>query len=78
MRSISRSFKRKRGDRGLDRDAAGTLQLEGIGLGGAFIDTSRGGYDPGFVENSFGEGGFTGVDMRQDSNGNDRHACPFR
>ena len=68
----------ERGHRGLDGDAAGALELEGIGLGGAFIDTAWGGYDPGFVEDSFGEGGFTGVDMRQDSYGDDRHAFPFR
>jgi hypothetical protein len=57
---------RERGHGGLDRDAALPFQRQRVGLGGAVIDTADLVDDPGRVEQPFGQGGLTGVYMRQD------------
>src|SRR5215218_11415597 len=67
--------KLERDDRGLDRDAAGALQLERIGLRRAFVDAADRANDARFEENAFGEAGFPGVYMRQDSDIDNRHAA---
>ena len=57
----------KRDDCGLDRDAALTLEVERVGLGGAGVDAAELVDDPGCEQQPFGEGGLTGVDVREDS-----------
>ena len=58
---------RERGDRGLDRDAALALEIERVGLGGAFVDAADLVDDACGVEQALGEGGLTGVDVREDA-----------
>jgi hypothetical protein len=60
------AFDRERRDRGLDRDAALSLQRQRVGLGGAVIDAADLVDDPGRVQQPFGQGGLTGVYMRHD------------
>ena len=57
----------ERGDRGPDRDAAFALELERVGLGGAGVDAADVVDGAGGVEESFAEGGLTGVDVSEDS-----------
>ena len=57
----------ERGDRGPDRDAAFALEVEGVGLGGAGVDAADVVDGAGGVEESLGESGLTGVDVREDS-----------
>ena len=54
-------------DGGLDRDAAAPLELEGVGLRRAVVDAADRRDDAGGEEQPLGEGGLTGVYMRQDS-----------
>ena len=56
----------ERDDRGLDRDAALALQRQRVGLGVAVVDAADLVDDAGGVEQPLGEGGLTGVDVRQD------------
>ena len=53
-------------DRGLDRDPPAPLEGERVGLRRAVVDAPDLVDDPGRVEQPFGEGGLTGVDVRQD------------
>jgi hypothetical protein len=55
----------ERHDGGLDRDAALPLQRQGIGLGAAVVDAADLVDDPGGEEQPLGQGGLTGVYMRQ-------------
>ena len=57
----------ERGDRGPDRDAAFAFELEGVGLGGAGVDAADVVDRAGGEEESFAEGGLTGVDVGEDS-----------
>ena len=57
----------ERGDRGPDRDAALALELERVGLGGAGVDAADVIDRAGGEEESFAEGGLTGVDVGEDS-----------
>src|SRR6185295_10512191 len=57
----------ERGDRRPDRDAAFALEVERIGLGGAGVDAADALDGAGGEEESLGEGGLTGVDVREDS-----------
>ena len=57
---------RERDDRGLDRDAAPALERERVGLRVAVVDAAELVDDAGGVEQPLGEGGLTGVDVRQD------------
>ena len=57
---------RERHDGRLDRDAALPFQRQRVGLGGAVIDAADLVDDPGRVQQPFGQGGLTGVYMRQD------------
>ena len=54
-------------DRGLDRDAAPALEREAVGAGGAGVDRAGLVDDPGEVQEPFGEGGLTGVDVGEDA-----------
>ena len=54
-------------DGGTDGDAAASLQLERVGLGGAVVDAPERVGHPGGEEQPLGERGLTGVDVRQDS-----------
>ena len=74
-------------DGGLDRDPALALQRERVGLRGAVVDATDLVDDSGRVQQPFGEGGLTGVDVRQDpqvqhrhvaSRPSDRHQVPDR
>ena len=60
-------------DGGLDRDAPLAFQRQRIGLGGAVVDATDLVDDPGRVQQPFGEGGLTGVDVRQDPDVRCRH-----
>ena len=64
----------ERDDRGLDGDAAGPLQLQGVGLRRALVDAADRCDDAGLEEDAFGEARLTGVDMRQDPDVDNRHA----
>ena len=57
----------ERGDRGPDRDAAFALEVERVGLGGAGVDAADAVDGAGGEEESLGEGGLTGVDVREDA-----------
>lgn len=59
---------------GLDGDAAGAFQLQGVGLGRALVDTADRADDAGLEEDTLGEAGLTGVDVRQDPDIDNRHA----
>ena len=54
-------------DGGADGDAAASLQLERVGLGGAVVDAPERVGHPGGEQQPLGERGLTGVDVRQDS-----------
>ena len=56
----------ERRHRRLDRDPALALQRERVGLRRAVVDATDLVDDPGCVQQPFGEGGLTGVDVRQD------------
>ena len=62
-----RVVERERHDRGLDGDAATPFQGQRVGLGGAGVDRARFVDDPGEMQETFGEGGLTGVDVGQDA-----------
>ncbi len=70
----------ERHDRGLDRDAALPLQRQRVGLRITVIDTADLVDDTGGEEEPFGQGGLTGVYMRQDSQVQRAHeaSCPLR
>ena len=57
----------ERGDRGPDRDAAFALEIERVGLGGAGVDAADAIDGAGGEEETLGEGGLTGVDVREDA-----------
>ena len=57
----------ERHDGGLDRDPALALQRQRIGLRRAVVDAADLVDDAGGVEQPLGEGGLTGVDVRQDA-----------
>ncbi len=57
----------ERGDRGPDRDAAFALEVERVGLGGAGVDAADAIDGAGGEEEPLGEGGLTGVDVREDA-----------
>jgi hypothetical protein len=65
-------------DRRSDRDAAASFEGEGVGLGGAAIHAADAVDHAGRVEQPFGEGGLTGVDVREDPEVEGRHgaSCP--
>ena len=56
----------ERDDRGSDRDPALTFERQRVGLRGALVDAPDRVDGAGFVEQALGEGGLTGVYMRQD------------
>jgi hypothetical protein len=57
----------ERGDLGPDRDAALSLELERVGLGGAGVDAADVIDSAGGIEESLAEGGLTGVDVSEDA-----------
>ncbi len=57
----------ERHDGGLDGDAATALEREAVGPGGAGVDGAGLVDHPGQVEQPFGEGGLTGVDVGEDA-----------
>ena len=63
---------------GLDGDAADAFQFQRVGLRRALVDPADRLDDAGFVEDAFGEAGFTGVYMRQHPEIDNRHARHFR
>jgi hypothetical protein len=67
-------------DRGLDGDATGPLQRQGVGLGTAVIDAADLVDDAGRVQQPFGQARLTGVDMRQNPEVQRTHeaSCPLR
>src|SRR5205085_420022 len=57
----------ERGDRRPDRDPAFPLEVERVGLGGAGVDAADVVDGAGGEEETLGEGGLTGVDVREDA-----------
>ena len=68
----------ERGDRRSDRDPAFPLEVERVGLGGAGVDAADVVDGAGGVEETFGEGGLTGVDVRQDAEVERAHGASCR
>ena len=70
----------ERDDGGLDRDPAPPLEREGVGLRAARVDAAGLVDHPGRVEQPFGEGGLTGVDVCEHSKVQRAHcaSCPPR
>src|SRR5690606_7205350 len=68
----------ERCDRGADRDPAFALELERVGLGGAGIDAADLVDRAGVEEESFGEGGLTRVDVREDAESERAHGASCR
>ena len=64
----------KRNHRGFDGDAAGAFQIQGVGLRRALVDTPDRLDDTGLEEDALSQAGLTSVDMRQDSDIDNRHA----
>jgi hypothetical protein len=69
---------RERHDRGVDRDAPRPFQSEGVGGGRARVDATERVKNACLVEQSFGQAGLTGVDVRQHAQVQSSHATSCR
>jgi hypothetical protein len=67
------AVERERDDGGLDGDAAPPFQREGVGGGAAGVDAADLVDHSGGVQQPFGQAGLTGVDMRENSEIEQRH-----
>ena len=68
----------ERHDRGPDRDAATSLEVERVGLGAAVVDAAEPVDDTCCEQQPFGQAGLAGVNMRQDPEVEVAHSasCP--